>query len=361
MALSVGIVGLPNVGKSTLFNALVKRSQASVHNHPFTTIEPNVGVIDVPDDRLQKIARIFNSKKVTPARIKFVDIAGLVKGAHQGEGLGNQFLVHVREADAIVLVTRHFRSPDVVHALGRLDPAADLKTVETELALADLQTLDRAIKAISPKVRTGNQESARVLPLYQKIVKLLNSLDLVSLESEFSKMDSNSQAIVNQLHLMTLKPIIHIDNIDEDQLSDGLANDSLRICAKLEAELVELSNFEQQEYLKSLAIRQTGLDQLIKRAYLTLGLVTFFTSNSSETRAWPIKSGSSMVEAAAKVHTDMAQGFIAAQVISWSDLVTAGSWSQALKQGLVRTQGKSQKVSPGDLIEFRFKTRSRIM
>lgn len=351
LMLSIGIVGLPNVGKSTLFNALLKRQAALVANYPFATIEPNVGVVDVPDKRLEKLAEIVKAehvKKIVPAVVKFYDIAGLVQGAHKGEGLGNEFLGHIRECDAIVQVVRDFTDENVVRA-GSLDPKSDIETVNIELVLADLATLQK---------RMGKPEKdLKKDRLYKLLFTAFNENKLAS-ELKFSDEESEH---LKDMNLLTLKPIVYIFNVDEDKLNTtdaqkyGLPEDScLGISAKIESELCSLSDEDRNLYMKDLGMEESGLDKIIRKGYEILGLQTFFTNGTKEIRAWTVKKGTKAPEASGKVHTDFERGFISAEVISFDDLVAAGSIKGAKERGLLRLEGKNYVIQDGDVIEFHF-------
>jgi len=352
MSLQIGIVGLPNVGKSTLFNALLKKRVALSANYPFATVEPNVGVMAVPDFRLERLARIIADEHgslppIVPAVVKFVDIAGLVKGAHKGEGLGNKFLSHIREVDAIVHVLRDFSNEDVIRS-GSVDPREDKEVVEAELALADLQVLENAkIKIQKSKLQIKNQNEV-VDKLYQELGQGRQARDLQLTDAEKEEIKS--------FGLLMLKPVLYVVNVDEDRIGEiGEIRDSggeMRICAKLEEELADLGEDERMEYLKSVGLEQTGLERLIVAAYKLLGLISFLTAGPKEVKAWTIKSGTKAPQAAGVIHTDFEKNFIRAQVIEYERLIETGSFAEAKKRGLIRTEGKDYIVQDGDVIEF---------
>lgn len=371
MGLKIGIVGLPNVGKSTLFNALVKGSHAEAQNYPFCTIEPNVGIVEVPDERLAPLAEVSKSKKVVPAVVEFVDIAGLVRGASKGEGLGNQFLSHVRECDAIAMVVRFFEDENIVHVEGKIDPEEDIKTIETELQLADISTVEKRLFSVEKELRANSKEGKIIHDALQKLKIVLYE----GKNARVADLDKDELENVKGLNLLTMKPVLYIGNCSEEQLqqysndqfsiSNEFDNDSMSkkgfkepqyiyISAKVEAELNELSDTEKAEYLEALGISNTGINRLVKEAYKTLGLATYFTSGEKETRAWTIKNGSTGPEAAGVIHTDFERGFIAAEVVPWQDLYAQGGWTGARAHGLVKTEGKAYIVKDGDTIIFRF-------
>ena len=355
MSLSIGIVGLPNVGKSTLFNALTKNNVLAA-NYPFATIEPNVGVVGVPDSRLSTLAGIFQSEKIIPAAVSFVDIAGIVKGASEGAGLGNKFLANIRESDAICQVIRVFSDGDVVHVDGRVDPASDIETINTELQLADLQTIEKAIPRIEKEARQ-NKERAALLEEVKEAEKVLASGKLLS----GSKIDLT---LIKELGLLTAKPFLYVFNVDAAELSDGELRKKLSalvapaeaifLDAKTEAELAELDDAEALELLKSIGLEEPGLSTLARVGFKTLGLQTYLTAGPKEARAWTIHKGDTAPAAAGVIHTDFQKGFIKAEVISFEDLVAAGSMSDARAKGKVRMEGKEYVMQDGDVVEFRF-------
>ncbi len=347
MSFSIGIVGLPNVGKSTLFTALT-RKQVDAANYPFCTIDPNVGTVPVPDERIEQLAKLYNSKKVIPTVIEFVDIAGLVAGAHKGEGLGNKFLSHIREVDAICQVVRNFTDDDVTHVSGEINPESDKQTINTELIFADLATVDKRIEETQPRARSGEKAEQQALAVYQKAHTLLDSGTLLA-EADFS---DDEQAQLYDLHLLTMKPMMYVMNVDEDKLTQDVPG-HLVVSAKIESELVAMDTADAREYLASLGMQQTGLDRLIRAAYELLDLITFFTSGPDETRAWTVKRGATAPEAGAVIHTDFQEQFIRAEVTNWQDLVTAGGEVGAKEKGLMHLEGKEYIVQDGDTIYFR--------
>ncbi|MEH1822840.1 MAG: redox-regulated ATPase YchF [Nostoc sp.] len=360
--LRAGIVGLPNVGKSTLFNAVVANAKAEAANFPFCTIEPNVGVVAVPDERLNVLAKIASSAQTIPARVEFVDIAGLVKGASQGEGLGNQFLSHIREVDAIIHVVRCFENDDIIHVAGSVDPARDIEIINIELGLSDLSQIERRIDRTRKQARTSKDAQFEVSVL-EKLAAALNegkSVRQVSLNEE-------EAVIIKGLDLLTYKPIIYAANVSEDELATG--NDFVEkvrqiaatenaqvviVSAQVEAELVELPESDKADFLESLGVEEGGLKSLIRATYTLLGLRTYFTSGPKETRAWTINAGMSAPQAAGVIHSDFERGFIRAETVAYKDLVTTGSMNAAKEKGLVRSEGKEYVVQEGDVMLFRF-------
>ena len=356
MSLTIGIAGLPNVGKSTLFNALT-RATVLAANYPFATIEPNVGVVPLPDERLGKLAELFNSAKIVPATVSFVDIAGIVRGASKGEGLGNQFLANIREADAICMVTRAFSDPDVVHVDGRIDPKDDIETVTTELILADMQSLENQIPRLDKEVK-GKKTPKEVLETAQAALAILEEGKVIS--SHAKDLDPD---ILKQLYLMTAKPFIYVFNTDDDGLADEAMQAELRefvapaqaifLDAKFESELVELEPDEAAEMLEATGQSESGLDQLARVGFDTLGLQTFLTAGEKESRAWTIHKGDTAPQAAGVIHTDFERGFIKASVVSYDDLMEYGSIAEVRAAGKERQEGKDYVMRDGDVVEFK--------
>ena len=356
MALTIGIVGLPNVGKSTLFNALTRQTILAA-NYPFATIEPNVGVVNLPDERLGKLAEIFGSEKILPATVSFVDIAGIVKGASEGEGLGNQFLANIREAHAIAQVVRVFEDENVIHVDGKVDPTSDMETINTELILADMQTLENAIPKLEKQV-SGKKADKATLDAYREALTVLEAGETV-----FSKASSLDMDQLAQISLLTAKPFIYVFNSDEGvlgspesqkELADLVAPaESVFLDAKLESDLVDLSEEEAREMLELNGQEESGLDQLARVGFNTLGLQTYLTAGPKETRAWTIPQGATAPEAAGVIHTDFQRGFIKAEIVSFDDLVAAGSMNEAKAAGKVRLEGKDYVMKDGDVVEFK--------
>ena len=355
MSLSIGIVGLPNVGKSTLFTALTRKGGLSA-NYPFATIDPNVGIVDVPDERLNKLAEMVHPAKIVPASVEFVDIAGLVKGANEGEGLGNQFLANIRNCDAICEVVRFFKDPNVMRETGRtgefVDPAADVDTIQTELILADLGSLERSIPKLEKEAKRDKEMKPR-LDVAKRLQDWLNqgnraaTLDLTD----------DERAAAHDLFLLTMKPILYVANCDEDQLHDDLTiqgQKAIPICAEVEAELADLDAEEAAEYLESMGLEHSGLETLAQAAYHLLGLQSFFTAGPKEVRAWTITRGTKAPQAAGKIHSDFERGFIRAEIVAFSDLKACGSMAGAREKGLIRSEGKDYIMQDGDVTLFRF-------
>ena len=355
MALTLGIVGLPNAGKSTLFNALT-RNNVLAANYPFATIEPNVGVVGVPDDRLPVLAEIFGSQKLVPATVQFVDIAGIVRGASQGEGLGNKFLSHIRESDAICQVTRVFRDEDVTHVDGEVNPGSDIETIKTELILADLETVDRAIPRLEKEARIQKDKVPTLNAVNEAKEALEAGTPIIATTID--------RAAIRELMLLTSKPYIYVFNCDTDELGDEELKQKMRdliapaeaifLDAKLESELVELDEDEARELLAEVGIDEPGLDVLARVGFDTLGLQTYLTAGPKEVRAWEIKKGATAPEAAGVIHTDFQKGFIKAEIVSYDELVGLGSMLKAKEAGKVRMEGKDYVMRDGDVVEFRF-------
>ena len=363
--MKLGIVGLPNVGKSTLFNSLTKAGAESA-NYPFCTIDPNVGVVTVPDERLNLLGDFYKSKKVTPAVIEFVDIAGLVKGASKGEGLGNQFLANIREVDAIVHVVRCFEDSNVVHVDGSIDPLRDIETINLELVFSDLEILERRIAKVTKTARM-DKEAAKELTFLEKVKAHLEEGQLaITLETE----NEDEDAWLATYNLLTAKPVIYAANVAEDDIADDGANNQyvqavreyaakqnsevFVICAQIEEEISELDEDERKMFLEDLGLTESGLEKLVRASYHLLGLMSFLTAGEDETRAWTIKIGTKVPQAAGKIHTDFERGFIKAEVVNYQDLLDCGSYAGAREKGLVRMEGKEYVVQDGDVILFRF-------
>ena len=363
--MKLGIVGLPNVGKSTLFNSLTKAGAESA-NYPFCTIDPNVGVVPVPDPRLGQLAALYNSAKITPAVIEFVDIAGLVKGASKGEGLGNQFLANIREVDAIVHVVRCFEDSNVVHVDGSIDPLRDIETINLELVFSDLEILERRIAKVTKTARM-DKEAAKELTFLEKVKAHLEEGQLaITLETE----NEDEDAWLATYNLLTAKPVIYAANVAEDDIADDGANNQyvqavreyaakqnsevFVICAQIEEEISELDEDERKMFLEDLGLTESGLEKLVRASYHLLGLMSFLTAGEDETRAWTIKIGTKAPQAAGKIHTDFERGFIKAEVVNYQDLLDCGSYAGAREKGLVRMEGKEYVVQDGDVILFRF-------
>jgi GTP-binding protein YchF len=360
VSLTIGIVGLPNVGKSTLFNALTKNDVLAA-NYPFATIEPNVGVVGVPDPRLQQLAELFKSARVLPATVDFVDIAGIVRGASEGEGLGNKFLANIRESDAICQVIRAFKDENVVHVDGKVSPKDDIETINTELILADLQSVEKALPRLTKEARL-QKDKAAVLAAVEAAQAILAAGD--TLFSHGITKDTEQGALLHDLFLLTTKPFLYVFNVDEDELTDEDFKNEQRalvapaeaifLNAKLEADLAELDDDEALELLQSVGQQEPGLATLARVGFETLGLQTYLTAGPKETRAWTIKRGATAPEAAGVIHTDFQRGFIKAEVISFPDLIAAGSLPEARARGKARMEGKDYVMQDGDVVEFRF-------
>ncbi|EFO31749.1 GTP-binding protein YchF [Roseibium sp. TrichSKD4] len=366
MGFQCGIVGLPNVGKSTLFNALTKTAAAQAANYPFCTIEPNTGEVAVPDTRLNAIAGIAGSKEIIPTRITFVDIAGLVRGASKGEGLGNQFLANIREVDAIVHVLRCFEDGDITHVEGKVDPIADADTVETELMVADMESLERRIAPLKKKATTGDKEAKAVLPIMEGALELLQDGKLARM---LEVADAEEQKMLDGLNLLSSKPVLYVCNVEEESASEGNALSAkvqakaaeegagaVVISAAIEAEISQLDAEEQKDFLDTIGLEEPGLDRLIRAGYDLLGLITYFTAGPKETRAWTITEGTKAPGAAGVIHTDFERGFIRAQTIGYDDYVGLGGETAAKEAGKARDEGKEYIVKDGDVMLFKFNT-----
>ena len=364
--MKLGIVGLPNVGKSTLFNSLTKAGAESA-NYPFCTIDPNVGVVTVPDERLDVLGKMYNTKKIVPAAIEFVDIAGLVKGASKGEGLGNQFLANIREVDAIVHVVRCFEDGNIVHVDGSIDPLRDIETINLELIFSDLEILERRI-AKTTKVARNDKSAAKELDLLEKIKAHLEDGKMAK---SFTDIDNeDEEAWLNSYNLLTYKPVIFAANVVEDDLADdGASNEGVAavreyaknencevfvVCAQIEQEIAELDDDEKKMFLEDLGLSESGLEKLIKASYSLLGLISYLTAGEPECRAWTIKKNTKAPQAAGKIHSDFERGFIRAEIVSYDDLMACGTYTAAKDKGLVRLEGKEYVVQDGDIIHFRF-------
>jgi GTP-binding protein YchF len=364
MGFKCGIVGLPNVGKSTLFNALTQTAAAEAANYPFCTIEPNVGDVGVPDPRLDTLRAIAGSAEAVPTRLTFVDIAGLVRGASKGEGLGNQFLAHIREVDAIALVLRCFEDPDVTHVEGRIDPLGDAETVETELMLADMESLERRREPLAKKATSGDKEAKAQVALIDKALELVRA----GKPARLAQLSAEEERPFRQLQLLTAKPVVYVCNVDEASIGGNALSRRVEerasvegagavvICAKLEAELAALEPEERGYYLAELGLKEPGLNQLIREGYRVLNLITFFTAGPKQARAWTVTAGSRAPRAAGAIHTDFEKGFIRAETIAYEDYVALGGEQAAKQAGKMRLEGKEYVVRDGDVMLFRFAT-----
>lgn len=362
--LEVGIVGLPNVGKSTLFNAITKAG-AEAANYPFCTIEPNVGVVDVPDERIYKLAEIYHSKKVIPAAMRFVDIAGLVEGASKGEGLGNKFLSHIRQVDAIAQVIRCFDDPNITHVAGSIDPIRDIEIINTELCLADLESVEKRLQRIAKIAKSGDKTARIEEPVLQKVISGLTEAIPVRAQG----LDEEELELLKELTLLTAKPSLFVANVSEDEISDYSGNQYVAaveeyakkegagvvvVSARIESEIAELSSEEAAVFLEELGLSESGLDKLIKASYSLLGLINFFTAGEMEARAWTIVDGTKAPQGAGKIHSDIEKGFIRAEIVAYDDLVSCGNQNAAREKGLVRLEGKEYVMKDGDVTYFRF-------
>ena len=363
MGFRCGIIGLPNVGKSTLFNALTRTSAAQAENYPFCTIEPNIGEVDVPDKRLEVLSKINNSQKILPARLTFVDIAGLVKGASQGEGLGNQFLSNIKEVDAVAHVVRCFEDDNITHVNGKIDPIKDIEIIETELLLSDIANLEKRQISLEKKVKSNDKESKEKLILIEEILKKLNNNILF----DFKSLDEKNKKYFQEFTLLTGKKMIYVCNVDEESANSGNQYSKkideygtskkinvIKISAGIESQISELSDEDRDEYIKSLGLAEPGLNTLINEGYNALDLITYFTSGPKETRAWTITKDTLAPESAGKIHTDFEKGFIRAETINYDELVNFLSYNEAKEAGKIRLEGKEYEVKDGDIMNFRF-------
>ncbi len=361
MGLALGIVGLPNVGKSTLFNTLTKSMAAQASNYPFCTIDPNVGVVEVPDHRLHRLAEIVQTKKIVPAIVEFIDIAGIVKGASQGEGLGNKFLANIRETDAIIHIFRLFNDPNVTHVNGNVDPKQDIEIINTELILADVESLTKQVDNLRKKAKGQDKLAIALLTLAEKLLPVLESGKLANTV----ELNAEEKEMIKQLQLITSKPVLFVGNISEDQIKTideaAIAKDLgldriITVCAKVEAELAQLSEEDSKPFLEEYGLKESGLKRIIQAGYDLLGLQTYFTAGEIEARAWTVKKGATAPQAAGVIHTDFEKGFIKAEVASYEDFITHNGWSGVKEKGKMRLEGKEYIVQDGDVMFFKFNT-----
>ena len=362
MSIRCGIVGLPNVGKSTLFNALTQAQNAAAENYPFCTIDPNVGIVPVPDGRLDQLGAIVRPAKVIPTTVEFVDIAGLVAGASKGEGLGNKFLAHIRETDAIAHVVRCFENPDVVHVSGRIQPLDDVAVIHTELALADLETVERALQRAEKTSKAGDKDAIRLRDLLKRVRDVLDA----GRPARAAHLSAEDRLLVRDLHLITMKPLMYVANVDEHGFENNPHLDALRrhagdegaevvpVCAAIEAEIAQLDAADRAEFLRDLGLEEPGLNRVIRAGYRLLGLQTFFTAGPKEVRAWTVRVGASAPQAAGEIHTDFEKGFIRAEVIGFDDYIAYRGEQGAREAGRLRLEGKEYVVREGDVMHFRF-------
>lgn len=365
MPLRCGIVGLPNVGKSTLFNALTSSQNAEAANYPFCTIDPNVGTVIVPDERVNKLVELYNPKKIIPAVIEFVDIAGLVKGASKGEGLGNQFLSHIREVEAIIQIVRCFENDNIIHVEGKIDPKSDIEIIETELILKDLDTIDKRLERSSKNLKTGDKKIKLEVDTLNSLKEHLASSRLAKYFTE--KIDEEQKQIVKELHLLTDKPFLYVANVDDKNLGGNKYSEIVKdisekenaqfliLSVQIESEIAQLETKEEKtEFLKELGLNQSGLDRLIKKGYQLLNLITFFTAGEKEVHAWTIPEGFKAPQAAGEIHTDFEKGFIRAEIMKYTDLIELKSEASVKEKGLLRIEGKEYAIEDGDVVHFRF-------
>jgi len=361
MGFKCGIVGLPNVGKSTLFNSLTS-AEIAAENYPFCTIDPNVGVVEVPDPRLAKLGVIVRPEKIVPTTMEFVDIAGLVAGASRGEGLGNQFLAHIREVDAIAHVVRCFEDDDVVHVAGRLDPLSDIETINTELSLADLDSVERAVQRTAKRLKANEKDARLRMEVLEKLRACLDQ----GHRARNVELSEEERRLVSDLHLITTKPVMYVANVSERGLEDNACVETVRgkassegaevvpVCAGIEAEIARLDEADRREFLQELGLRESGLDQVIRAGYALLDLLTFFTAGKREVRAWTVRRGATAAQAAGRIHTDFERGFIRAEVTAYEDFVALGGEHAAKEAGKLRLEGRNYIVQEGDVMHFRF-------